>query len=96
MTKATPENYFLYKISKYENNLLYKEIRIEPSPYQLHDKIYGSILNSKELDLKNYREKELQFMLVCANQLVNDIHQDLSSTHTNILTGFGLIDTPIF
>jgi hypothetical protein len=94
--KTKHGNYFLIKFYEYESKLLNKKIPIDPSPYCLYDEVYNNVLNDKDLDLKNYNLKELQFMLVCANQLVNEIYQDLSSIHTNVLTGVGLMVLPFF
>lgn len=94
--KTTPGNYFLNKFYEYENKLLSKKVPVNSSPYHLYDEVYNSVLNDKDLDLNDYSLKELQFMLVCANQLVNEIHQVLSSYQGYILAGLGLMILPFF
>lgn len=94
--KPTPGNYFLKKFYEYENKLLNKKIPVDPSPYNLYDEVYNSVLNDKNLDLKDYSLKELQFMLVCANQLITEIQQALSSYQGYILAGLGLMLLPFF
>ncbi|AKB19977.1 MULTISPECIES: hypothetical protein [unclassified Methanosarcina] len=93
---TTPGNYFIKKLFEYENKFLHKKIPIDSSPYYLYDEIYNSVLNDKDLDLKDYSLKELQFMLVCTNQLVNEIHQALSSYQSSIIAGLGLMILPVF
>ncbi|KKH45355.1 hypothetical protein [Methanosarcina sp. 1.H.A.2.2] len=98
ITSMGSSNYFISsifsKISEYENKFLNKQIPIEKSEYCLYDEVIDAILNSKKLDLKNYNLKQLQFMLVCVNQRIDILLQELSTSQSYTFTGIALIVAP--
>jgi hypothetical protein len=94
VTHTRNENYFWNKISDFENKMLNIQHSIPTSKFELYGNAFDAIYNTKNFDIKNFNKKELQFMLICANQIKNDIEEEYSSSLNFILAGVGLIILP--
>lgn len=85
---------FGYISKKISERYYNREWRIEKSNYPLNDEIKNAIENSKPLDLENRDLKQLKFMLVCANQELDNLKNDYNAANNMFLTGFTLTVIP--
>lgn len=84
--------YISKKISERFSN---REWHIKKSDYPLNDEIKSAIKNSKSLNLENRDLKQLKFMLVCANQELDNLKNDSNTANNLLLTGLTLTVVPL-
>ena len=76
------------------DRILNREIPIEESEYPLNDEIRNAIINSKSLDIKNRDLKQLEFMLLCANQQADTLNNEFNASLSFAIAGITLMLAP--